>query len=195
MEELCKMIAVTAKKSKAVAVKKERAKKPMYMIIHKPITEKGCTPCHDPHSSKNDILITSKDDKFLCYNCHKDYTLDEQGEKISFIHDPVLKEECLKCHEEHANDNKNLLKQLPNMMCNKCHPKLKKEHHIIDKVTLEKKGSESPLESMRTVPESFVLRGNTFLCTNCHLSHSSQDEFLLKNKKALCTQCHAIVPS
>jgi predicted CXXCH cytochrome family protein len=196
MEELGKMIAGTAKKRKAVAVKKERVKRPMYMIIHKPITEEGCTPCHDPHSSKNNKLIVStKDDKFLCYNCHKDYTLDEQKEKISFIHDPVLKEECFKCHEIHANDNKYLLKKALHMLCNNCHPKLEKEHHVIEKAVLEKKGSESPLESMRTIPESFIIKGKNLLCINCHVPHSSQEEFLLKNKKALCTLCHAIVPS
>ncbi len=156
-----------------------------YKTVHKPIEEEGCPICHSPHSSKIKKLLLPKDDTFFCYKCHEDFTVSSAGEKMASVHEPVLKEDCLKCHVEHANDNPKLLRKIPNALCLDCH-KLSRDHHQLNRTNLER---------MVKIPESFILVGTDLLCTNCHNPHSSKVKSLfVKAKRELCTNCHSSVP-
>jgi predicted CXXCH cytochrome family protein len=166
--------------------KKELEKLSKYKIIHKPITEKGCVICHNPHSSKDKKLLVSEGDKFFCYKCHNDFTVNPEFE-IKSVHKPVSDEDCIACHEMHATDNEKLLKTNEIKLCNeKCH-KVSPEHHEFNKNNLIK---------FKEVPESFTTLGNSVLCTNCHNPHSSKEIYLFTDiKKNLCLLCHTTVPS
>jgi predicted CXXCH cytochrome family protein len=169
-----------------VSVMDKNKKVPLFKTIHKPITEEGCTPCHDPHASDEDKLLKANIGEFFCFKCHEDFTIDEEGFNRMSVHEPVLKGECGKCHETHATDNPKLLKVLPNDLCFNCHNSKKKHHEVVAEIIRKKTG----------IPESFELyKKSTLMCTSCHDPHSSDDYSLIRGtKKTLCTKCHPSVP-
>ncbi|MFC1855180.1 cytochrome c3 family protein [Thermodesulfobacteriota bacterium] len=164
-----------------------KAKAPMYKVIHKPILEEGCLACHSPHSSMSKkLLVSKKDGVFICFGCHENFVLDDEGIRKKSVHKPVLEGKCSSCHETHANDNPKLLLEVEQVkLCQGCHNISK--HHRIDKGSLER---------MVTIPKEFIMnKQKQIICTNCHNPHASNVERLfVDKKKVLCLKCHSSVP-
>jgi predicted CXXCH cytochrome family protein len=102
-------------------------------VLHGPIKEGTCTPCHDPHGTPNDRLLVKpysaefyvsyNDNEFqLCFNCHNRDLLRfpttsyatgfRDGEKnLHYLH--VNRKDrgrrCKVCHVVHAGENPKLI--------------------------------------------------------------------------------------
>ncbi len=177
------MMADTAKKTKS----KNKKKVEYFSTVHKPITEKGCAACHNPHSSRNPKLLETEEGTFICYKCHNDFTLNEDDEKIANVHEPVLKEKCSECHAPHATDTPKLLKLAASELCKKCHKKMPKNHHKLGIAKLSK---------LTPIPDFFEVIGKALACVNCHSPHSSEGRYLFSApERELCRLCHSDVPS
>lgn len=136
--------------------------------IHAPIeTGDGCLSCHDPHATRNALML--KDNvPDLCYDCHGD-------KKALFTattaHEPVQNGECLSCHEKHAGERANLLKVTRGKLCYSCH-------------TEEQKRFTSQLAHRP------VATGD---CYKCHDAHGTESaNMLVKPENELCRTCHSV---
>ncbi len=105
--------------------------------LHGPVQQNDCYACHDPHGSKNPLVLKkyfpaefykpySTENYAMCFDCHnKDIALDKVTTKLTnfrngdtnmhFLH--VNKEKgrsCKACHEVHAgNQDKHIRKEVP----------------------------------------------------------------------------------
>lgn len=157
--------------------------------VHKVISEKACTSCHDPHQSEHKHLLKESGQLNLCVKCH------EAQSKIHSRHAlKEMKEGCLSCHQPHSSKEAHLLKKSERATCLACHAeKVKGISQDILAIT-----------SWTTLPDSSVhkpiVKGE---CGKCHEVHGSETKYLLrsgyskdlyvKNLKddlALCFQCH-----
>ncbi len=134
-----------------------------------PALEEGCDSCHSLEDG--DIEIPS-DLKETCFGCHDDFTRNEDGEELEYVHGPVAEGECLACHNPHYSENRKLLNAWPpGELCVQCHD---------DKDPRE-------LEEGETVHEPV----KELLCSDCHSPHASPYEYQLVRKgNALCRGCH-----
>ena len=102
----------------------------------------------------------------LCYDCHK--PLKERLSQ-SDVHFPFKQGKCEACHNIHASDLKNLIKEDMNSLCLGCHEGIK---NLLAKGNMHgalKKG----------------------VCTDCHYAHAGANKYLLvKEEKKLCWDCH-----
>jgi predicted CXXCH cytochrome family protein len=160
-------------------------------IQHDVIAEKGCTACHDPHSSDFNRQL-KKDMPPLCLECHEQ--IGEVVEKAVVAHEPVRTDaKCANCHAPHGSDVPGLLLDQEVNLCLGCHdePLETPSGTIIDMKTWLKNNPE------RHGP---IREGN---CTLCHQPHGSQHfrilayEFPRKFYSPfsvevydLCFQCH-----
>jgi predicted CXXCH cytochrome family protein len=132
-------------------------------IVHKPVAEKRCGKCHNPHVAKYEGLLSVKGAEF-CYGCH-------QEAKIKFgkgnIHNPVKKGECGVCHAPHSSNYKRLLRKPLASICLDCHKDAKKKYKVTHKP---------------------FANGD---CSACHVPHQSNQDNLLKlGEDRLCLSCH-----
>lgn len=129
--------------------------------VHRPVAEKKCAACHNPHASRHEGLLPQSADR-LCRDCHKGL---DRSDASPIVHDPVNRGECLACHEPHASDQKSLLTGRINALCRKCHAV----------------GVERPASSHL----------DKIACTSCHESHRGKQRALLKSAPVtLCLTCH-----
>ncbi|MBI5477915.1 MAG: cytochrome c3 family protein, partial [Deltaproteobacteria bacterium] len=129
--------------------------------LHKTIEVRGCSGCHDPHSSdlKNELRAPVST---LCYRCHA------RQDTMVGTHPPVLRRECLTCHDPHSGQAKPLLKAEPNALCADCH----KADQVLP----------------AGEPHEPVTKGR---CIECHAPHSSSSgSLLVASGKELCLTCH-----
>jgi predicted CXXCH cytochrome family protein len=102
----------------------------------------------------------------LCYECHKQL---KESLSQSYVHFPFKQGKCEDCHDVHASDQKNLMKDDINSVCLGCHEGIR---NLISKGTVHgalKKG----------------------VCTDCHYPHAGVNRYLLlKGEKKLCWDCH-----
>ncbi len=102
----------------------------------------------------------------LCYGCHK--TLKEKLSQID-VHFPFKQGKCEACHNIHASDLKDLIKNDMNSLCLGCHEGIK---------NLMNKGNV----------HGALKKG---ICTDCHHAHAGANKYLLvKEEKKLCWDCH-----
>jgi len=102
----------------------------------------------------------------LCYECHKEL---KESLSRSYVHFPFKQGKCEDCHDVHASDRKNLMKDDVNSVCLSCHEGIR---NLINKGTMH----------------GVLKRG---LCTDCHYSHAGANKhLLLKEEKKLCWDCH-----
>ncbi len=84
--------------------------------VHPPIED--CTQCHGQQRGKGFSgqvqLVTPV--PALCDGCHTRPTADQ-----GWVHGPVVKGECLFCHEPHRTQTPHLLRQPPPTLCFQCH--------------------------------------------------------------------------
>ncbi len=131
------------------------------MAWHKVVTMRGCTACHDPHSSDYKKELKAPPAK-LCYQCHarKDSGL--------VTHAVVVRGQCIGCHDPHNGLARHLLKDEPGAVCAECHDAKKLMPNL---------QQHAPVAKAR--------------CPECHDPHgSSQKAMLVASGKDLCLKCH-----
>ena len=145
-------------------------------VVHSAIAA-GCLSCHEIRNNKDAThvkLITATPYK-LCLSCHAD---KDATQIKGTVHEPAVRD-CLKCHDPHVAENKNLLLKATaggekENLCLSCH-----------KVGV-------------SVPEKGSRHGALDLgCDTCHTTHKTGDpakfEFayhLVKSTPQLCIDCH-----
>jgi predicted CXXCH cytochrome family protein len=128
------------------------------MFVHEP--RKNCKSCHSDRKRKRfsrDVQLIATVPQ-LCYQCHKDYTKEEE-----WVHGSVAVGECLFCHNPHSSKNEHLLKKTVPTLCYLCHEK----------------------EGIEAIPGHSEQAASA--CLDCHEGHSSLSRSLLKqdwNRKA-----------
>lgn len=148
--------------------------------------DKGCSGCHDPHSSKHKKLLKSPTPD-LCYTCH-----DKKGYSGKGVHDAVKSGNCRSCHDSHASENAGLLKKPPAEVCLECHDDIKEAPHLV--AGFSRNGH--PLgDEKRAKPVEDPLRpGKPFYCGSCHQPHKSDFPKLQrldpKQSMGICQKCH-----
>lgn len=153
--------------------------------VHKPINEKSCISCHDPHQSDHKNLVKNEGNPQLCLKCH-----ESKSEKNNFMFHRLneMKNACLSCHSSHFSQNKNLLlKATTKELCLDCHSKDKK---VMTWSGLDLKQQHEP-----------VAKGE---CIKCHKVHGGHNRYLLEKEinltasfekelipsEHLCLKCH-----
>ncbi len=145
-------------------------------FAHRPIAQGDCLTCHDPHQSTHEkLLVQSKEN--LCLGCHQG--MDHGGvlgafsdeSDPAFVHEPVLEDGCVACHQPHGSDYRGLLNQTQRSTCLDCH------QGLVDDLPLA--------QSIHGAFESAQA------CTQCHSPHASDFSGLLaKPFNTLCLSCH-----
>jgi predicted CXXCH cytochrome family protein len=180
---------------------------------HKPLTEKGCLECHNPHGGETKTHLRAKTVRTLCDQCHKDVVKGKRE------HEPIATGGCLACHAPHRSDYRNLLHQKPNRVCLDCHvvfaDRIKQasvvhkpvgedclqchDAHASDRSKLLKDPVRelcfSCHEDIRLTVENAQTPHGALTeigeCMNCHDAHASGQPHLLKNvTRTLCLKCH-----
>lgn len=141
-----------------------------------------CSICHNPHSSKNKILLndnsvhpvfedcsnchienleTQEKVPNLCFMCHSN--IEESINSFKYKHTPA-KEDCTTCHTPHISNYPPLLLNNTRKVCSQCHNfNNPYEHNVIS------------------------LMG----CNACHQPHGSNSNYFLKIEgNELCLSCH-----
>lgn len=130
--------------------------------MHAIIAQRGCTACHDPHSSdvKGELKATTEK---LCLGCH------QRRDTAKNTHRPILEgASCLKCHDPHSGVAAPLLKRDSGGLCLDCHRQ---------KDLMPDSKAHEPVATGR--------------CVECHAAHGSNNpSMLLETGQALCLRCH-----
>jgi predicted CXXCH cytochrome family protein len=132
--------------------------------LHKAIAVRGCTGCHDPHSSPYRALSKTATPEMLCYRCHDKGKIDSG----SNVHTAVKQGKCLGCHNAHSGEVAPLLNETRENLCNSCHKldELAKLH-----------SRHAPATEGR--------------CLDCHSAHKAENVGLLvETGRKLCMSCH-----
>ena len=180
---------------------------------HKPMTEKTCLECHNPHGGETRPHLRTKTTRALCEKCHA------KTIKGKMVHKPVADGGCLGCHTAHVSNQPKLLRQEPSKVCLDCHvvfANRMKEARSIHKPMEEgclkchnAHASDRPKllgkpmrelcyschENIRLTVEHAKVRHGALEeireCMNCHDAHATRYSKLLRNNaRALCLKCH-----
>lgn len=130
--------------------------------VHSPVILKACNVCHQTVENRHLFKLVTTGEE-LCIFCHK-------MKLKNFVHEPVTKGECLKCHDSHSSEFPFLVKTDPSKeLCFTCHQKTEKFHG--------KKYFHAPAEEGA--------------CILCHENHSSwNNKLLIREGNNLCLFCH-----
>ena len=87
------------------------------LFSHHPMREKkmACIDCHNPHGSRQEMLLLGSSPKETCTRCH----MEKQGPFV-FEHGDVT-ENCANCHAAHGSVNNHLLNAAMPFLCLQCH--------------------------------------------------------------------------
>jgi len=131
--------------------------------IHKPVQDRDCGACHDPHGSPYRFQLLSEKSA-LCFRCH-----DNNIVKGKFVHGPAAVGGCISCHEPHTADYEKNLRAEGAKLCYKCH------HEQADAFAKGK----------------FMHKPVSEKCTRCHSPHANAKKFMLPmDPPDLCLNCH-----
>lgn len=91
---------------------------------HHPLREGKlfCTDCHNPHGTMTEKLVSANSVNEKCYECHAEY----RGPFL-FEH-PVVRENCITCHDPHSSNFGFLLRKKPPHLCQQCHVNIINAH-------------------------------------------------------------------
>ncbi len=130
--------------------------------VHSPVLLEKCEACHVTVENRHAFELVSTGEE-LCTFCHK-------MKFENFVHEPVAKGECLKCHDPHSAEFPFLIKVDPGKeLCFTCHERTEK--------FMNKKYPHAP-----------AAQG---ACILCHENHSSwNDKLLIDEGNSLCLLCH-----
>jgi predicted CXXCH cytochrome family protein len=180
---------------------------------HKPLTEKGCLECHNPHGGATKTHLRANTVRALCEQCH------EGTIKGKWTHEPISTGGCLACHSPHRSDYPKLLRQETTAVCLGCHvvfadrvKKLPNVHepmnkgclechdaHASDSAKLLKRPMRELCFSCHEDIQLTVERARTphgalkeiGECMNCHEPHAAGQSHLLRDTtEKLCLKCH-----
>jgi predicted CXXCH cytochrome family protein len=66
-----------------------------FVFEHSAVKVEGCTACHTPHGSVNRMLLTRREERFLCLQCHVDpFAANVPHSRLSF----QTRGDCTRCH-------------------------------------------------------------------------------------------------
>lgn len=132
---------------------------------HKPFELKNCSACHADGST---ALVRAG--SALCVECHKASMDGFNRINSHLIGAPAGRSDnpCSNCHNPHASDGKGLLKDREDRLCYGCHADTKKY-----------------------VAGSTHVHPDIVRCSDCHVSHGSNDRFFLSQGADTCSGCHA----
>jgi predicted CXXCH cytochrome family protein len=138
-------------------------------VAHPPFAQQNCTICHVDKPS-TDLRKSVSD---TCLACHPKSSVlpekDAEGKELH-AHPPVAGGLCTSCHEPHASDTAEGLRDDPLYVCASCHRKV---------------GTEARGATYQHPP---VAKGE---CLSCHKGHASvQRQLLTKDEATLCKGCH-----
>ncbi|MCB2219977.1 MAG: cytochrome c3 family protein [Bacteroidetes bacterium] len=71
-----------------------------YQVLHGPVEAGFCSECHNPHLTKNRMLL-KKVGQELCFQCHTSQNILE-GE----IHSEIGETDCIDCHNPHGGEDR-----------------------------------------------------------------------------------------
>lgn len=129
--------------------------------LHKPFEENKCTECHLADSTA--LIKTGMD---LCIGCHNT-SMAGFNKIYNHLIPDTGNSPCGNCHNPHASNEKNLLKDKVTRVCYECHKDTK----------------EYMAKSNYTHPA--IGR-----CSDCHISHGSNEPLFLLKGYDTCATCH-----
>lgn len=162
---------------------------------HRPVTERNCLACHQPHASPHNALLVSEGEK-LCMTCHTSDAVAMQKAHVG-RHTEALA--CLDCHSGHHSATKGLLSETAHPPfaegdCESCHSLPDSAGSITfaggtDKNTLcGVCHDEQAAAPAKAVVHPAVSADN---CSDCHQPHNSRNGSLLRDTEgAVCAACH-----
>lgn len=163
------LLSLDAKKELCLTCHEDKAqqlKTATYHIIDK--MEKGCLSCHETHVSNGPYkLLKAKTPEELCLGCHNKIKVSN----LANVHRPVLDQHCIKCHDVHGSNRKNILK----LEYTKENPELCLTCHGL-KSTKFRNGSED-LHLLHLNDTK-----NKKSCRTCHNPHQSSQEHLINTE-------------
>ena len=66
-----------------------------WVFEHAAVKIEGCTICHTPHGSVTRMLLTRREDRFTCLECHVDpFAANVPHGRLGF----QTRGECVRCH-------------------------------------------------------------------------------------------------
>jgi predicted CXXCH cytochrome family protein len=139
----------------------------------------GCLSCHEIRVNKDvtRVKLITATPQSLCLTCHAD---KDSASLKGNVHPPAVRD-CIKCHDPHVSENKNLLLRASagekgKNLCLDCHTQ---------GLNVPEKGSRHAALDMG--------------CETCHLTHKvgekgklEFDNHLAKAVPALCIDCHDV---
>ena len=87
--------------------------------VHSPAAKRDCEACHLRHGKIAVLTLKEREERKLCYICHKQMALNM--EKTVHVHSALKQGKCLPCHNPHASENKFLQKKTGSEQCFSCH--------------------------------------------------------------------------
>jgi predicted CXXCH cytochrome family protein len=131
-------------------------------FVHGPVLLEHCNMCHETVEDRHLFKLTNTGVE-MCTLCHK-------MKFQAAIHEPVIKGECLKCHDPHRSALPSLIKTATSgELCFTCH-------------------QETETLLSNTYLHAPVAKGD---CILCHTAHSANTEqFLISEGTDLCLSCH-----
>jgi predicted CXXCH cytochrome family protein len=141
-------------------------------VLHAPLeSEKACTTCHSPHTSKRAPLLSNSQAN-VCGTCHEANVRSIQT--ATHTHPEQEGEACTSCHDPHSYEQGGTEIELVTRACLKCHTHREHADHPMGADVLDPRTSR-PL-----------------MCTSCHDAHGSEyRKFMVDDPGGrLCVQCH-----
>jgi predicted CXXCH cytochrome family protein len=66
-----------------------------FVFEHSAVKVEGCLPCHNPHGSVNRMLLTRREERFTCLQCHVNpFAVNVPHSRLSF----QTRGDCSRCH-------------------------------------------------------------------------------------------------
>jgi predicted CXXCH cytochrome family protein len=103
---------------------------PVRGSIHTPVRGGQCTACHDPHAGAVPKQLVRRGNG-LCAGCHKDFHSHHRGNaesgSMTVLPSDTPKDgrflSCLACHAPHQSPREQLLLNVREELCRRCHPR------------------------------------------------------------------------
>jgi predicted CXXCH cytochrome family protein len=145
-------------------------------VTHNPVSGGDCLTCHEAHESEHEHLLVRSQDE-LCFACHKDngsliLTGVPSDDRPAVIHEALIEDGCLACHDPHGSDEPSLLGESPRSLCLNCHEQILSDLPLAESLHGAFEGENA--------------------CTMCHTPHASAyDGLLIDDSCQLCFRCHS----
>lgn len=111
------VVPLPAPATNTIAAVATRTPETPAIFFHQPYVDRRCAECHVTTFSQQ-LRVTGEE---LCAGCHK--KLMQKIETAKFVHRPVQKGQCLRCHDPHSGPDRYLLLRPGDALCLKCHDK------------------------------------------------------------------------